>query len=228
MITIREFNHSETDFEALVTIHNAEWPSEPTTLENMKYWEENRNKKYLRQRFIVEKRTDENGEPKIIAECGSWESSWSYVPGKYGVGFGILPECAGQGIEEQMYEHLMDFLNPRKLKPKILDTFMREDRKERVKFFTDRGFEIIMRENESALVVTDYDFSPFDGAFDKVATNGIEIATLADLKERFPDWLQRYYDVCMPIEMDIPTPDEVTPQPLEEFEKGFKSPGPLT
>lgn len=225
MITIREFTHSDRDFEALVAIQNADWPDEPTTLENIKYWEENRNKKYLRQRFLVEETV--GGTTDVIAECGTWESTWSHVPGKYGVGFGIYPEYAGQGIEEQMYEHLMAFLDQREEKPKILDTFMREDRTERIQFFTDRGFEVIMRENESALTVTDYDFSRFDGAFDKVADNSIEIATLEQLKEHFPDWMQRYYDLFIPIETDIPSPDDSTPQPLEEFAKGFNNPSHL-
>ena len=105
---------------------------------------------------------------------------------------------------------------------------MREDRTERVKFFTDRGFEVAMRENESALVVTDYDFSRFIGAFDKVSANGIELATLAELKERYSDWMQRYYDLFIPIDTDIPSPDDLTPQPLEEFAKGFNSPGHLS
>lgn len=225
MITIRKFTYSDADFEALVAIQNADWPDEPTSLENVRYGEENRNKKFLRQRFLVE--TMVNGKTEVIAECGAWESTWSYVPGKYGVGFGILPEYAGQGIEEQMYDHLIAFLEQRDEKPKILDSFMREDRTERVQFFTDRGFEVAMRENESELVVTDYDFSRFDGAFEKVAANGIEITTLADLKERFPDWMQRYYDLFIPIETDIPSPDDSTPQPLEEFAKMFSSPSHL-
>ncbi|MEM7125523.1 MAG: GNAT family N-acetyltransferase [Chloroflexota bacterium] len=225
MITIRPFEETESDFEALVTIQNAEWPDEPTTLENIKFWEENRNKNYLRQRFLIEKEID--GQTQVIAECGTWESAWSYVPGKYGIGFGIQPEYACQGIEAIMYDHVMDFLNQREPQPKVLNSFMREDRTERVNFFTDRGFEIIMRENESDLIVTDYDFSRFDGAFDKVAANGIEIVTLPELKERFPDWIQRYYDLYIPIDTDVPSPDDLTPQPLEEFAKGFNSPGHL-
>ena len=66
MYTIREFNHSETDFEALVAIGNAEWPTEPTTLENAKFWEENRNKKFLSQRFMVEKATEDGSGVEIV------------------------------------------------------------------------------------------------------------------------------------------------------------------
>lgn len=224
MYNIRKFNFSTSDYEAVVAVHNADWPDEPDTVENWKFSDDNRDKKFLHQRFVVETPPASGDRPQIVAEGDVWESAWSYVPGKYGLGFSIHPEYANQGIEEQFYNHLVAYLGRRELKPKILDTYTREDRRARVNFFEERGFKVIMRENESALDVTDYDFSRFNGAFEKVTANGIEIATLPKLQERYPDWMQRMYDLIIPIEHDIPSPDDITPQPLEEFAKGFKSP----
>ena len=224
MITIREFDYSGADYEAALAVHNADWPDNLDTVENWRHSYENRNKKFLNQRFVVERAADSTADSQIVASGMVWESSWSYVPGKYGVAFDIHPDFWGQGIEAELYGHMVDYLNQRELRPKMFDTFMREDRTDRVRFWTGRGFEVIMRENESALDVTNYDFSRFDGALEKAATNGIEIATLAELQERYSDWLQRSYDLVIPIDNDIPTPDAVTPEPIEEFAKGFTRP----
>ncbi|MEM7125587.1 MAG: GNAT family N-acetyltransferase [Chloroflexota bacterium] len=224
MISIRKFNHSDADYEAVLAVYNADWPENPQTVEIWRHRAENHNKKYLDQRFVIEIEAAPREENRIVASCVVWESSWSYVPGKYGMAFDIHPDFVNQGIEGQMFNHMVTFLNQRTPAPTIFDTSMREDRTERVQFWADHGFEVIMRENESALDVTDYDFPRFDTAFERVTANGIEIATLADLQQRFPDWLQRYYDLLMPIYNDIPSPDTITPETLEEFAKGFTQP----
>lgn len=224
MITIREFDYSDADYEAVVAVHNADWPDHPSTVENWRNDHEKRNKKFLNQRFVVEMECTPSQGARVVASCSVWEDSRFQVSGKYGMNFVIHPDFTGQGIEEQMVEHMVDFLSQRRPKPTMFDTFMREDRTERVQFWTDRGFETIMRDNTSALVVTDYDFSRYPEAFEKVATNGIEIATLADLQHRCPDWIQRYYDLLMPIYNDVPSSDPVTPEPLEEFAKGIEVP----
>ena len=210
--------------KAALAVHNADWPDRPNTVENWRSHDEDRNKQYLSQRFVVEMGSTPSQSAQIVATCSVWESSRFYVPGKYGMNFDIHPDFTGQEIESQMVEHMVDFLSERTPKPTMFETFMREDRSHRVQFWSDRGFEAIMRENTSVLDVTDYDFSRFAGAFEKVASNGIEIAILADLQQRYPDWLQRCYDLLMPIYNDVPSPDDVTPETLEEFAKGFIDP----
>ena len=166
----------------------------------------------------------DNKPKQIVAVGATWESAWSHVPGKYGINSRIHPDFADLGIEAQIHDHMLDFLNGRNPKPTILQTFMREDRPERVRFYTDRGFEAVMRENTSTLDVTDYDFTPFAGLPEQVTASGIEILTLPEVQERDPDWMQKFYDLEIIIDNDIPSPDALTPQGIEEFAKMFKHP----
>ena len=93
-----------------------------------------------------------------------------------------------------------------------------------VRFYTDRGYEVAMRENTSALDVTDYDFTCFAGLPEKVAASGIEILTLPEVQARDDDWLQKFYDLENAIDNDIPNTDAHTPQGIEQFGKMFKHP----
>lgn len=221
MTTIREFNHSDRDFADVVAVYNADWPDEPTSVDEWRHYLAVRNPNYLDQQFVVEQTqpnsTNALGKPEIIAAFRVWESEGSYVPGKYRIELRIQPHWTGKGIEERMYQHVLDYLSRRTPAPKFLDTNTREDRGDRVNFWISRGFEITMREPKSELIVTDYDFSRFGNALDRVANNGIKIFTMTELQQRDPDWLQHYYDLFWPIVTDVPSTDQRTPIPFENW-----------
>ncbi|MEM7029774.1 MAG: GNAT family N-acetyltransferase [Chloroflexota bacterium] len=219
MFTIRPFEETDHDYEGFVAVTNSAWPDEPTTVAMARHNDKDRNPKYLHQRYLVE-----TADKEIVAEGGVWENQWSYIPGKYGINFEIKAGWVNKGIEEQIYTHLVDYLKQQKLKPTILDASTREDKKERMRFLESHGFKVIMRENVSMLDVQDYDYGRFSDAHQKVVSQGIELLSLADLKNREPDWQQKCYDLVIPIEDDVPSPDAQTPQPLEEFAKSFDHP----
>jgi len=219
MFTIRPFEPSQAEYEAVVAVNIAAWPDEPNTVENWQYGDQEHNPQYLRQRFVAE-----NEAGQIVAEGICWESAWSHVPGKYGFGFSLHPAYANQGLEEQFYHYMLDFLAQREPKPVYLMTYMREDKTDKVQFLTERGFEAIMRDNVSQAEITDYDYSPFAGVIEKVLASGIELLTLPELQARDADWMEKFYDLETTIFKDVPSPDEFTPQPIEEFAKMFKHP----
>ncbi len=220
MYTIREFDYSaESDYEGYVAVHNAEWPDDPTTIDLRKHRDSTRNPKFLYQCYMVE-----DADKRIVAHGETWESSWSHVPGKYGVHFTVDPTFANRGIEQKLYDHLLDFLNKRDLKPKILHNYVREDKSDCIRFWKERGFKVVQRENVSSLTVTDYDYSPYEGLEERVTSTGIRFATLPELQAEDPDWMQKMYDLILPIDQDIPEPDAPTPQGLEEFAKNFTHP----
>ena len=219
MYSIRPFEPTDAEYEAVVAVNNVAWPEEPNTVENWKHNDNERNLKYLFQRFVAV-----NGDGCIVAEGACWESAWSYVPGKYGLGFTIDPAYENQGIEEQFYNHLLDFLARREPSPVYLMSYMREDKTNRVQFLTERDFKPIMRDNVSQLDVSNYDYSPFEGVIEKIQASGIELLTLPELQARDKDWMPKYYDLEVAIVHDVPSPDAFTPQPIEEFAKMFKHP----
>lgn len=219
MITIRKFDNSAHDYAGAVAAYNAEWPDEPTTVEQWKFYNGVQTHEILNQYFVVERATGAEGEQQIIASCSVRESADSSVPGKYRVGFSIHPEHAHQGVEEQIYQYLMDFLSERTPAPRFLVSMVREDCTDRVDFWTGHGFEIIMRAPQSELVVTGYNVSRFDGVWAQVENQGIDICTMTELQQRDPGWLRHYYDLFWRIVNDVPSADKRTPLPFENWRK---------
>ena len=84
--SIRPFKPTTAEYEAVLRVNNAAWPDEPGTVEDWKHDDQERNRNFLFQRFVVE-----NEDKRIIAAGACWESAWSHVPGKYLFGFEIDP-----------------------------------------------------------------------------------------------------------------------------------------
>lgn len=120
-----------------------------------------------------------------------------------------------------MYRHITQFLAKREPAPIELKTHIREDKVERVTFFTQQNFQQTMHEPDSQLNVEAFDDNAFAGVIEQVVKSGIEITTVADLKERDDQWMQKIYDLENAIDEDIPDTDVPTPQPLEEYAKVF-------
>ncbi|MEM7029772.1 MAG: GNAT family N-acetyltransferase [Chloroflexota bacterium] len=219
MYTIRPFEPTDAEYDAVVAVANAAWPDEQDTVANWKHNDANRNADRLFQRFTVENDTQE-----IVAEAACWESNWSHVPGKYVFEITIHPDCAQQGIEALCYDHLLNFLSLREPKPTTLQTFTREDKTNRIQFLTDHGYKMAMREANSQIDLADYDFSHFEKSQEKVLGQGIELLTLPEIQARDQDWMKPYHALFTAIITDIPDTDDTTPQPIAEFAKEFEHP----
>jgi len=226
MFKIRPFEATDAEYTRVVEIHNACWPDDPNTVENMKHSDKMRNPKYLHQRWMIEL-ADTSG--KVIGECWAAESAWSYEAGKYNVGFRVDPEFAHlefspDGVADTYMAFLMDFLNQREPAPKKLTDYVREDKSDRIQYYEAQGFKSVMREQESELDLTAFDPTPFQGATEKAKSHGIIVYGLAELKEMHEDWQNRLYDLEMKVLADVPSPSEFTPQPIEEWAKVFTYP----
>ncbi len=74
-----------------------------------------------------------------------------------------------------------------------------------------------MRAWESHLDLASFDARPFQGHLDRVKAEGIALTTLAEEKERDPDWLGKIYELHRVLMADVPSPTPFTPLSLEEF-----------
>lgn len=219
MYTIRPFEPTDAEYEAVVAVANAAWPDEQDTVENWKHNDATRNEDRFFQRFVI---TSEAGQ--ILAEASCRESNWAYVPGKYIFDITVHPDQQDQGIEAQTYDHILHFLSKRKPKLTCLDTYIREDKTDRIAFLEVRGFKVMMREANSELDLLNYDFSTYEQHLQKVKDQHIELLTLPEVQAQDNDWLQHNYDLSIAILHDVPDTDVLTPEPLNEFAKGFEHP----
>jgi mycothiol synthase len=151
------------------------------------------------------------------------EPFWSNAPGKYHYGYSVLPEFEEQAeVHTCVYDFVLAQLAERQ--PTRLSTGTREDRSHRVAWLEANGFVPKMRIAESELDITNFDFSRFNGAQERVAAAGVEMLTLAELRDKDPRWMEKLYDMLWEIEQDVPHVDPPKREPFDQFVKGFDDP----
>jgi len=215
-LAIRPFAATDAEYEAMVAINNANWPDELSAVESLKYRDGTRNPKFLFQRVIGEV----GGE--IVGYGGCLESEWCHKPGKYVMWVQVHPDHQRHGYGAAIYDHLVGLLAPRNPLEFAADT--REDRPECIRFLEKRGFESVMRYQISRLDVAGFDPSRFEGVREKVRSQGIEIISNVELKDRFDDWDRKYWKLNMETWKDVPLPDPPTEVSFEQFMKDLGSP----
>ncbi|MBN2565331.1 MAG: GNAT family N-acetyltransferase [Candidatus Eisenbacteria bacterium] len=219
MIAIREFDGSEADYEAAVRLWNESWPEYVDAVEEWQHHDRVRNTDYLHRRFVGEV----DGAMVGYAECG--EHAFSHVPGKYFVFVNVHPEHRGRGYGTALFEHAASQLDGRDPKVTVICSDTREDKDESIRFLSKRGFERVMRFPISNLYVDTFDFAKFEGVDERVAAEGIEIRSLAEIQHTDPDWKHHWYELKWEIFQDVPLPDPPTKQPFEVWVKQLEGPG---
>lgn len=211
ILRIRRSRYDDRDYEAAVAIENAHFPEHPQDADSWRYWDSNREAKYLFRRYLAEL----NG--KIIATGELGDSTWSYQPGKYFIFVAVDPRHQGKGIGTAFYNYLIDEVML--LKPTKLVTQTREDHTQSVRFLEKRGFRRGLRMPTSCLDVEAFDPTPFVPKVARVLESGIAIKTMTQLSAEDPDWKRKVYDLEWECLQDVPTTDPFTKRSLEQFER---------
>lgn len=208
---------SAEEYAPLVEIHNRAWPDELTAWESWRHNDNRWPEGKVRQRFVVS-----NGGG-LVAEGAYMEPHWSNAPGKYYYYYTLLPAFEEEvDLHNLVYGFVMDALAT--LQPKALSIESREDRIFRRHWLESQGFAARMRFSVSKLDITNYDFSRFAGAQERVTATGVQFTTLAELQEQDPNWQHKLYEMLWEIEQDVPQPDPPVKEPFEEFLKTFRNP----
>lgn len=213
MITIRAFEPTDQNYQALVTIHNALWPEQPTTLAYVKFRDGVWPTEYLLRRLVAEQ------DGIVVATASYCETHWSYRPGKYAIDIKVHPDYQNQGIGSEVYKHMMAELAELSQPPTILTSMSQEDKAATLRFLTKRGFTTTMRFPRSVLDVNAFDPTPFASAVRKMEARGVQIATLAELQFRDPDWQEHVWELDCTCTWDEPLPDTFSPPTLEQYVK---------
>ena len=220
MITIRPFQATDPDYAALVAIHNAVWPTEITTVTVARYRDAQWPADYFFQRLVAEAA----GKPVGMARL--CEPHWSYRPGKYELIINVHPAYQRQGIGAALYNQALQLATQRTQPPTVLVSTTSEAQPGAIRFLTARDFTQQMRFPTSALQVADFDPTPFANAFIKMATRGVQIATVAELSQHDPDWQAKIWELDCTCTLDEPLPDTFTPPTLEQYvAEEFGNPG---
>ena len=208
-MTIRPFNYSDTDYQAICDVSNAVWPDRPSVPQGTKENDKRRDPKYYFQRLVVEK--DEG----IVASAIYGESDWTHVPGKFFVRMQVHPDHQRQGIGTTLYDRIMSDLAERS--PTIFESHAREDRPQGMNFLEKRGYNRTLKEQMSELAVADFDPEPFAWTAGLTEKTGVEIRTVAELVAAGVEWEREMWELEYELLQDVPTDDPVTKQPFERW-----------
>ncbi len=217
-IAIREFDGSDADYEAVVTIANAWEPEAPTCVENVRFRDSVREKRYLFRRILAEL------DGRVVAAGNFGESNWSHVPGKYTLYFSVHPEYGGRGIGTALYEYITGELAKAEPAPRYFATWVREDREVAIRFIETRGFREVMRGANSCLNLAAFDETPFASARPRLAEQGIGIERLDRAMERVPDAMRRLYDLDWEAMQDMPNDDPPVRRSFETYRGIMQAP----
>ncbi|MFK7802752.1 MAG: GNAT family N-acetyltransferase [Anaerolineae bacterium] len=214
--SIREFNGSDADYAICVELYNKAWPEYYRTEKVYRFSDGARNPKYFHKRIIAE----QNGVP--VGLCTYMEEYESEDEDDYFTMISIDPAADYLATAESIFGHMITDLRSRNgIK---LNTVFLEDRLETKTYLESSGWAFAQRDPRSELDVQTFDFGPYSGLDEKMAAEGIEIANLTALKERFPDWQRLMYELEGPIIRDIPAPFPIKQEPFEDFVKWFDHP----
>ncbi len=216
-ITTREFEYNDADYALLTELWNKAWPEYHRTPRVYRHEDDSRPKEPHFVRLFFE----QNGTPVAVAEyMEDWETT---AEDDYFFLMAIDPDIDFKSVADPFVQLMMSDIKQRGA-VSALGTILMEDRTAGCQFLESIGFKPEMREPRSELDVGEFDFAPYSGIDALVESHGIEIARLTELKERYPDWKRRIYDLDWPILQDVPSTVEFKQQPYEEFIQKFDSP----
>lgn len=216
-LNFRPLEATQADYEHLARIHNAAWPEYARTADAWRRDDKHWDARYLHQRLLVEL----DGRPVAFAlYC---EPSWSYKPGKHFVDCTVHPDFRGSGLTAAIYDHLEVLLVEAHNSLEIV-TDAREDERDKIALLVQRGFEFEMRFPESKLDVERFDFARFSNAEDRLTQHGLVIRSLAQLEKTDPEWPRKLHALICTLLKDVPSPDPITPEPFEQFQRRLDTP----
>jgi GNAT superfamily N-acetyltransferase len=200
------------DYSALVAVSKASYPDYAETIEEWRHWDETwDHSKYFKLRLVAE------DFGRIVGYGQVNHTRWAFVPTKYRVDVSVLPEDRGRGHGTALYDELVAAVVDRG--GKTLAVAAKESMTDGVRFLTKRGYREVKRDWESRLFVNGFDFARFGTADERVAKQGMRIATLADEMQRDADALQKAFELNEECRMDVPSVDPPTRHTFEEFRR---------
>jgi GNAT superfamily N-acetyltransferase len=209
---IREFKPTEQEYEAITAISNALFPDYARDPGEWRHEDEGLDKsKYIRKRYVVE----ETATGSIVGWGEYRHRVFYFHPRRFWIWIEVHPDHQRKGIGSRLYDQFLGELA--QLDPLQIQTNVSEQMPESIAFLTRRGFREAHREWESRVDPQKFDPQPFRHYVERMGSYGIQVATLAQLKESDPDWLPKLYDLHTTVERDAPSSDSYTPPSQEYF-----------
>ena len=204
---LRRFNPSDTEYEAIVQVYNQANPHEPGSAVTWKHWDQHRDPAKLFTRYV--------------AECRGAIGAYGYSlrpdaeARKFHFGTFFCPAWENAELIHQFGSYIME--QCRAFKPVAFIARAKENQVLKIAWLESQAFEPIMRYPRSTLDVAAFDPGVYDRVRARIAEQGLEILSLAELSKRDPGWQKKVYDLEILLNKDVPRPSGFSPPPFEKY-----------
>jgi GNAT superfamily N-acetyltransferase len=169
-------------------------------------------REYSSRYVVVESQTD-----RPVAFAALWELR----PRRYRFDLAVRPEWQRQGIATQLLSQVTG--DAQALGATGLQARVRDDKPEAIQFICKRGFLEVHRMGAYRLDFVQTVPGGPEEAFAQSPGGGIQVASLAALRERDPQCIQRFHELYCAAREAWPDPDPdpagPTPVPLEQIQR---------
>ena len=220
--SIQPFVQDDNHYLTCIDIATACWPEyPPSSLEQWRYRDDSADPTKFRVRFLLYL------DNQTIGFGDVQDPYWLNVQGRMQYSHTLLPKheelvADQKPVHSLVEEHVLSLVADKGIE--VLLTSAREDKATRVAWLTSQGYAPVMRYPSSTLETESFDFSVWKGRVEQVEASGIEFFTLEHLQQNDPDWHPKLHEAMVEIELDVPSPNEPRPLPIDEFDKMLKSP----
>lgn len=213
--TIRPFNPTSEEYAAIVQVYNQANLFEQGVAASWQHWDKHRDPAGLFRRYVVAQ------QGVIIGYGFSMRPDTAVNRFQFAI---FLPsQQQTPGLIADFYTYIIDAC--REYDPVGFISRVREDETAKIDWLAQNGFQPVMRYPRSILNVPEFDPAPYTKLLDKLAGEGIEIISLADLSKRDADWQKRIYDLEMTTNQDVPSPHPFSPSPFALYaQREFEDP----
>lgn len=217
MLTLRPFNFSSEDYEALASIHKASYADS-----RMRATDYKRIDDYTPQAEYDWERTVAEWDGRPVGWGLYVRSLWLKEPDVYTIGWLTHPDFRRRGIAAVFWEHLKKEVLPSR-SISALHVDVRGDVADGISFVEKRGFKQIAKSTESQLDLTTFDPADYAGLAAKIAARGIVLKPLSDLMSSDTDHMTKLVQLANVLREDEPTAEDQAPITADLFRNYYMS-----
>lgn len=206
--SVRAF--ATADYDGWVSGTNRCYPDYPFTLTEVRHEDESFDtSRFFRQRLVVVEADRVVGGVQVNHRPGR------YHPDRYAFDIWVIPEARRRGHGTRLYERALAMFRERNAIAATAGA--KESMADGVEFLRKRGWVEVKRDWESRLMVAAFDPAAFARAPERVAAEGIRIATYAEELARDAEAERKLYGLVDQVRGDVPATDPATPETIDEW-----------
>ena len=205
---VREF--APSDYEAFVAASNLCYPDYPWTVKEARHQDESFDRtRFFKLRLVAEQ------DGRLVGGLDTGHRPSRFHADRYTFDLFVVPDARRRGHGSALYEAGIAALRARNAL--AATGGIKESMADGVEFFTKRGWTEVRRDWESRLRVAGFDFGKFATADDRVAKEGIRIATYTEELARDPEAERKAYELTDELRVDVPATDAPTAETIDEW-----------